>query len=136
MLGDFLDLAWMRNAMQGVERAYFCYPPHAGGLVEATAIVATAARDAGVAALVNMSQISARQQSASPLARQHWVSELVLDWADIGAVHVRPRFSAEMLLILGARASPHRASSICPTVRSATRPLSPPTSPARSSASS
>ena len=103
VLGDFLDLASMRSAMQGVERAYFCYPPQAGGLVEATANVATAARDAGVEALVNMSQISAREQSASPLARQHWVSELVLDWADIGAVHVRPTFFAEMLLILGRK---------------------------------
>ena len=101
VLGDFLDLASMRKAMQGVERVYFCYPPQVEGLVEATVIAATAARDAGVEALVNMSQISAREQSASPLPREHWVSELVLDWADIGAVHVRPTFFSEMLAILG-----------------------------------
>jgi uncharacterized protein YbjT (DUF2867 family) len=103
VLGDFLAMASMRNAMQGVGRAYFCYPPQVGGLVEATAITAAAARDAGVVAVVNMSQISARERSASPLARQHWVSELVLDWAGIGAVHVRPTFFAEMLIILGRK---------------------------------
>ena len=70
--------------------------------MEATTIVAVAARDAGVDALVNMSQISAREDSKSPLARQHWLSEKILDWADIGAVHVRPTFFAENLVIMGA----------------------------------
>ena len=31
-----------------------------------------------VDALVNMSQISAREDSNSPLARQHWLSERIL----------------------------------------------------------
>jgi uncharacterized protein YbjT (DUF2867 family) len=61
-----------------------------------------AARDAGVEALVNMSQISAREDSLSPLARQHWLSEHILDRADIGAVHIRPTFFAENLVIFGA----------------------------------
>ena len=78
------------------------YPPQGELLVEATTIIAVAARDAGVEALVNMSQISAREDSKSPLARQHWLSERILDWADIGAVHVRPTFFAENLIIMGA----------------------------------
>jgi len=49
-----------------------------------------------------MSQISAREDSESPLARQHWLSENILDWADIGAIHVRPTFFAEDLVIFGA----------------------------------
>jgi len=102
LVGDMLDLKSMRAAMQGVKRVYFVYPPQGELLVEATSIVAVAARDAGVEALVNMSQISAREDSNSPLARQHWLSENILDWADIGAVHLRPTFFAENLLILGA----------------------------------
>ena len=43
--GDFLDLASIRSAMAGVKRVYFCYPP-LPGLLEATANVAVAARDA------------------------------------------------------------------------------------------
>jgi len=102
VVGDLHDLKSMREAMQGVRRVYFVYPPQGELLVEATTIMAVAARDAGVEALVNMSQISAREDSLSPLARQHWLSEHILDWADIGAVHIRPTFFAENLVIFGA----------------------------------
>jgi len=102
MVGDLHDLKSIRGAMLNVKRVYFVYPPQGELLVEATAIVAVAARDAGVEALVNMSQISAREDSESPLARQHWLSENIFDWADIGAVHLRPTFFAENLLMMGA----------------------------------
>ncbi len=103
VVGDFTDLSSMRRAMEGVERVYFCYPAQGDKLVEATAISAAAAKDAGVTALVNMSQISAREDSDSPLARHHWQSEKIFDWAGIGAIHIRPTFFAEMLYILGAQ---------------------------------
>ncbi len=103
VVGDFIDLASMRRAMDGVERVYFVYPPQGDKLVEATAIAAAAAKDAGVTALVNMSQISAREDSQSLLARHHWQSEKIFDWAGIGAIHIRPTFFAEMLYILGAQ---------------------------------
>jgi NAD(P)H dehydrogenase (quinone) len=101
-MGDLHDLESMRAAMQRVKRVYFVYPLQSELLVEATAIAAVAAQDAGVDSLVNMSQILAREDSDSPLARQHWLSEKVLDWADIGAVHLRPTFFAENLLMFGA----------------------------------
>ncbi len=103
VLADFHDLRSMRGAMEGVSRLYFVYPPQGAQLIEATTIAATAARDAGVRGFVNMSQISAREDSDSPLARQHWLSEGILDWADVGAIHIRPTFFAEMLHILGAQ---------------------------------
>lgn len=102
VVGDLHDLQSMREAMKGVTRVYFVYPPQGELLVEASTIAAVAARDAGVEALVNMSQISAREDSESPLARQHWLSENILDWADIGAAHVRPTFFAENLVMFGA----------------------------------
>jgi len=103
VVADFHDLHSMRGAMEGAGRVYFVYPPQGARLIEATTIAATAARDAGVRGFVNMSQISARQDSDSPLARQHWLSEGILDWADVGAIHIRPTFFAEMLHILGAK---------------------------------
>jgi len=99
VVGDFIDLASMRRAMDGVDRVYFVYPPQGNKLVEATAIAAAAAKDAGVTALVNMSQISAGEDSQSLLARHHWQSEKIFDWAGIGAIHIRPTFFAEMLYI-------------------------------------
>ncbi len=103
VVADFHDLRSMRGAMEGVGRVYFVYPPQGARLIEATTIAATAARDAGVRGFVNMSQISAREDSDSPLARHHWLSEGILDWADVGAIHIRPTFFAEMLHILGAQ---------------------------------
>lgn len=102
-VGDLHDLQSMRAAMEGVSRAYFCYPPELPNLLEAASNLAVAARDAGVRGLVNMSQLTAREDAPSPLSRAHWLSENFFDWADIGAVHVRPGFFAEMLLLFGAR---------------------------------
>ena len=53
----------------------------------------------GIEALVNMSQISAREQAKSALAFQHWQAEQILDWAGIGAIHIRPTFFAEDLYL-------------------------------------
>jgi len=103
VVADFHDLRSMRDAMEGAGRVYFVYPPQGDRLIEATTIAATAAQDAGVRGFVNMSQISAREDADSPLARHHWLSEKILDWADVGAIHIRPTFFAEMLHILGAQ---------------------------------
>ena len=76
VFGDFLDFDSVRAALSGVNRAYFCYPI-SPGLVQATAQFAQAAKEAGVEVIVNMSQISARGDSKSEAARQHWLSERV-----------------------------------------------------------
>jgi NAD(P)H dehydrogenase (quinone) len=59
--GDLLDFHAVSSAMAGVTAAYFCYPIAPGGLLPATTIFAQAASEAGVEAVVNMSQISARR---------------------------------------------------------------------------
>jgi len=102
VLGDFHDLRSIRSAVDGVRGAYFCYPPQGTHLVDATAVLAIAARDAGVETVVNMSQITARQDAPSPLSRQHWQSERVLDWAGVGAVHIAATFFVENLFLFGA----------------------------------
>ena len=99
VFGDLLDFDSVRAAMRGLQRAYFCYPI-SPGLVQATAQFAEAAKEAGVEVIVNMSQISARGDSKSNAARQHWLSERVFDWSGVPAVHLRPTFFAEWLLYL------------------------------------
>lgn len=95
--GDYLDLDAMRTAVKGVRRAYFVYPIRPG-IIQASAYFAQAARDAGVEAIVNMSQISAREDARSHAARDHWVAERVFDWSGIAVTHLRPTFFAEWLL--------------------------------------
>jgi NAD(P)H dehydrogenase (quinone) len=99
LFGDLLDFDSVRAALSGVHRAYFCFPI-SPGLVQATAQFAEAAKEAGVEVIVNMSQISARGDSKSNAARQHWLSERVFDWSGVPAVHLRPTFFAEWLLYL------------------------------------
>ena len=95
-VGDMLDLAAVRAAARGITAAYFVYPL-APGLLEATAIFAQAASEAGIGAAVNMSQISARPQAASNAARQHWLAQRVLDWSPVPVTHLRPTFFADSL---------------------------------------
>jgi NAD(P)H dehydrogenase (quinone) len=94
---DYLDLDAMRAALEGVRRAYFVFPIRPG-MIHATAYFAQAAREAGVEAVVHMSQISAREDARSHAARDHWVAERVFDLSGIAVTHLRPPFFAEWLL--------------------------------------
>ncbi len=95
--GDLLDLDDVSSALASVTGAYFCYPIDPGRLLEATAIFAQAATEAGVRVVVNMSQISARREAASHAARQHWLAERLLDRCTFTTTHIRPTFFAEWL---------------------------------------
>jgi NAD(P)H dehydrogenase (quinone) len=94
--GDLLDFHAVSSAMSGVSAAYLCYPI-VPGLLSATAIFAQAASEAGVEAVVNMSQISARREAKSHAAQQHWLAERLLDRSAFLTAHLRPTFFAEWL---------------------------------------
>src|SRR5262249_34023182 len=101
VVGDLRDFRTVRAAMRGVRRAYLTYPI-ADGLLEATTIFAAAAKEEGVEAIVNMSQITARPDHPSPASRQHWLAERLLDWSGVGVTHLRPPFFLENLLYFAA----------------------------------
>jgi NAD(P)H dehydrogenase (quinone) len=94
--GDLLDFPSVSAATAGVTAGYFIYPIRPG-LVEATANFAHAASEAGVHAVVNMSQISARREATSNAARQHWIAERLLDRTALVTTHLRPTFFMEWL---------------------------------------
>jgi NAD(P)H dehydrogenase (quinone) len=94
--GDLLDFPAVSNATVGVTTAYFNYPIRPG-LIDATATFAQAASEAGVHAVVNMSQISARREATSNAARQHWIAERLLDRTALVTTHLRPTFFMEWL---------------------------------------
>jgi NAD(P)H dehydrogenase (quinone) len=96
VVGDILDFYAVSAALRGVTGAYFCYPI-TPGLLDATAIFAQAASEAGVKAVANMSQISARREANSNAARQHWIGERLLDRTAMQTAHLRPTFFAEWL---------------------------------------
>jgi len=95
--GDLLNPASVQAAMREVKRAYFTYPV-ADGLLEAVAIFATAACDAGLERVVNNSQFQGapgdpafRDLPHAPSFRnlQHRLADRIFDWARVGAVHLQ-----------------------------------------------
>jgi NAD(P)H dehydrogenase (quinone) len=97
VVGDMLDFGDVSSALAGVTGAYFCFPIDPGRLLDATAIFAQAASEAGVRSVVNMSQISARREAKSHAALHHWLSERLLDRTALMTTHIRPTFFAEWL---------------------------------------
>jgi NAD(P)H dehydrogenase (quinone) len=99
VFGDLFEFDDVRTALRGVQRAYFCYPIRPG-IVQATSQFAQAARESGAEFIVNMSQKSAREDSKSDAALQHWLAERVFDWSGVPTGHIRPTYFAEWLLYL------------------------------------
>jgi uncharacterized protein YbjT (DUF2867 family) len=86
--GDFLDIRSVQRAVQGTSSVYFAYPVQ-DGLLDATAAMAVAAREAGISRLVNLVMLQSSVDAPTPRMRQNYLSEQVFDWAGVGAVHVR-----------------------------------------------
>jgi uncharacterized protein YbjT (DUF2867 family) len=94
VVGDLLEPADVCRVVGGCRRVYFGMSVSPGYL-EATVTMATVAREVGVDALVNMSQMTVSQMSTrnttpSPQQRQHWLSEQALAWSGLPVVTIRP----------------------------------------------
>src|SRR5262249_3331920 len=99
VIGDCLKFNDVRAAMRGVRGAYFCYPV-LPGILQATAYFAQAAKESGIDGVVNMSQITAREDAKSHAMCDHWLAERVFDWSGLTVAHLRPTLFAEWLLYL------------------------------------
>src|SRR5882724_7221215 len=94
VVGDLLEPADVYRVVSGCRRVYFGMSVSAGYL-EATVTMAAVAREVGVNALVNMSQMTVSEMSIqhttpSPQQRQHWLSEQALAWSGLPVVTIRP----------------------------------------------
>ena len=94
VVGDLLEPADVARVVSGCRRVSFGLSVSAGYL-EATVPMGTVARDVGVDALINMSQLTVSQMSIhnttpSPQQRQHWLGEQVLAWSGLPVVTIRP----------------------------------------------
>ena len=87
--GDFFDLKTLRAALDGIKSAYFLYP-FQDHLPKAAGLFAKIAKEKGVEMIVEMSQMGAEEDSTSPATQNHVVTESIFNWADVGAVHIRP----------------------------------------------
>src|SRR5215471_6514294 len=94
VVGDLLEPADVLRVVSGCRRVYFGMSVSPGYL-EATVTMAAVAREVGVDALVNMSQMTVSQMcihntTPSPQQRQHWLGEQALAWSCLPVVTIRP----------------------------------------------
>jgi uncharacterized protein YbjT (DUF2867 family) len=99
VVGNLLEPADVYRVVSGCRRVYFGMSVSAGYL-EATVTMAAVAREVGVNALVNMSQMTVSQMSIqnttpSPQQRQHWLSEQALAWSGLPVITIRPTIFLE-----------------------------------------
>jgi NAD(P)H dehydrogenase (quinone) len=97
VVGDLHDVDSIRAAMEGIDAAYLVYPVQPG-LIDATVNFAQAAREAGVSAVINLSQRSADRNSKSNSCKETFIAEQVLNWSGLAVTHLRPTYFLEWLL--------------------------------------
>lgn len=104
VIGDLLEPADVYRVANGCRRVYFGMSVSSGYL-EATVTMAAVAREVGVDAVVNMSQMTVSEMSIqnttpSRQQRQHWLSEQALAWSGLPVVTIRPTIFLEAFIPL------------------------------------
>ena len=110
IVGDLTNPVDVSAAMFGIDRMFFNMSVSADYL-EATAVVCAAAEDGdGLEVLVNMSQMTVSQMTAtsteeSRQQRLHWLAEHVIGWSGLPAVQIRPTVFLDnpLFTVLAAR---------------------------------
>src|SRR5947209_19172995 len=127
VVGDLLEPADVHRAVSGSRRVYFGMSVSPGYL-EATVTMAAVAREIGVDALVNMSQMTVSEMdihrtSPSRQQRQHWLGEQALAWSGLPAVTVRPTIFLDTFLTLAGTSVRERGRIELPFGRGKTNPV-------------
>jgi NAD(P)H dehydrogenase (quinone) len=127
VVGDLLEPGDVYRVVSGCRWVYFSMSPSAG-YIEATVTMAAVAREAGVSALVNMSQMTVSEMSLqnttpSHQQRQHWLGEQALAWAGLPVVTIRPTMFMESFLTLAAPSIRDRDRIELPFGRGKTSPV-------------
>ena len=127
VVGDLLEPGDVYRAVSGCSRVYFSMSVNAGYL-EAALTMTAVAREAGVSALVNMSQMTVSEMSIqnttpSHQQRQHWLSEQALAWSSLPVVTIRPTMFLESFLQLAAPSVRSRDCIELPFGRGKTSPV-------------
>ena len=127
VVGDLLEPADVYRVVSGSRRVYFGMSVSAGYL-EATVTMAAVARELGVDALVNMSQMTVSEMdihntTPSRQQRQHWLGEQALAWSGLPVVTVRPTIFLDTFLPLAGTSVRDRGRIELPFGRGKTNPV-------------
>ena len=116
MQGDLTDLTAMHRAIEDCARIYFGMSVSTDYLT-ATINAAAVARNHGVEAFVNMSQMTVTQMGItettdSPQHKLHWLAEQALSWSGLPVITMRPTVFLEGFFLLLAAPSVRDADEL------------------------
>jgi uncharacterized protein YbjT (DUF2867 family) len=95
VIGDLTRPERVAAALQGVARMFFAMAVSPDHLLAATVVASVAKEYGKLDALVDLSQMTVSQMTAtsteeSQQQRLHWLAEQVLNWSGLPVVHIRP----------------------------------------------
>jgi uncharacterized protein YbjT (DUF2867 family) len=95
VIGDLTRPETVAAALQGVARMFFAMAVSPDHLLAATVVASVAKEYGKLEALVDLSQMTVSQMTAtsteeSRQQRLHWLAEQVLNWSGLPVVHIRP----------------------------------------------
>src|SRR5262252_5982772 len=127
VVGDLLEPGDVYRVVSGCRHVYFGMSVSASYL-EASVTMAAVAREVGLDALVNMSQMTVSQMSIrnttpSHQQRQHWLSEQAFAWSGLPVVTIRPTMFLESVLQLAVPSVRARGRMEVPFGRGMTSPV-------------
>ena len=97
--GDLFDFRDLRQALSGVQRAYYV-PPFAPNLLQGAMLFALAAEEAKLEVVALMSQWLPHPADPSISTREHWIANQLYHWMpSVDVVHVNPGLFAFISLL-------------------------------------
>jgi NAD(P)H dehydrogenase (quinone) len=112
-VGDLFDFRDIRQALVGVQRAYYC-PPMSANLLEGAMLFALAAEEAKLEVVGLMSQWQPHPADPSIVSRQHWIANQLYRWMpSVDVIHINPGLFA-FFYLLGLPAIVHMGMLMAP----------------------
>ena len=111
--GDLFDFRDLRQALDGVQRAYYV-PPFAPNLLQGAMLFALAAEEAKLEVVALMSQWLPHPADPSITTREHWITNQLYHWMpSVDVIHINPGLFA-FIYLLGLPAIIHMGMFMAP----------------------
>ncbi|MFD3456586.1 NmrA family NAD(P)-binding protein [Streptomyces sp. NPDC058691] len=130
VLGDLTRPETVAAALEGVTRMYFGMRVSPDHLLAATVVASVAKQYGKLEALVDLSQMTVSQMTAtsteeSHQQRLHWLAEQVFDWSGLPVVHIRPTafLDTPMFTMMAARSIQESGTIVLPFGTGRTSPV-------------
>lgn len=94
-VGNMLDIRDVRQALQGVQRSFYCAPVD-NNLLHTGMVFASAANEANLEVVTNLTQWFANPIHPSFYTREHWLNDEALSWMpNVDVITINPGFFAD-----------------------------------------